>query len=437
MIPVTKPQLLTQILEELRPLEYAILHGYTNFPDQITSDVDIIGSAEVLKKLKQIAISQQYPAVQVLHHEATCYYFVFWSRGSAAPPVLLPIDYAADYRRDGRVFYRADELLPHRRLFRDTFSTLPPALEFGYYIVKKIGKGNIGSEQSKRLSALYKQDPQGCDRELTRFFPSAEAKAIASAAKSEDWSSIRARIKLLRSAMLRKLAFSRLRDTVGYIFSEWLRKIGRVTQPTGLVVAILGMDGSGKSTVLKKVEQDLLPAFRRTKYAHLRPSLKRRKSAAPVSKPHAKPPRVAILSALKLFFWLFEYLVGWLADVYPRKISSTLVLFDRYYYDIYVDPARYRYGGPLWLSRLVGRFVPKPDILILLDLPAEKAIARKPEVELSAAKILRGRYLEVAKNIGAHIVSADKSPEEVAAQIEKIVLDHMAERTARRLGSRR
>ena len=47
--------------------------------------------------------------------------------------------------------------------------------------------------------------------------------------------------------------------------------MSRMVQPTGLLVAMLGADGAGKSTVLAQVEDDLAPAYRRTKRYHLRP----------------------------------------------------------------------------------------------------------------------------------------------------------------------
>jgi thymidylate kinase len=126
--------------------------------------------------------------------------------------------------------------------------------------------------------------------------------------------------------------------------------------------------------------------------------------------------------------------VGWFADVYPKKVRWTLVLFDRYYDDLLADPKRYRYGGPMWLARLVGRFIPKPDLFFFLDLPAEVAHARKPKVPLEEARKLRERYLTLARSLpNAYVVDASRPLEEVVAEVEEILLAEMHERTKKRL----
>jgi thymidylate kinase len=105
-------------------------------------------------------------------------------------------------------------------------------------------------------------------------------------------------------------------------------------------------------------------------------------------------------------------------------------LFDRYYDDLLADSKRYRYGGPMWLARLVGRFIPKPDLFFFLDLPAEVAHARKPEVSLEEAKRLREHYLKLALSVpNVHVVDASRPLEEVVAEVEKIILRYLAART--------
>ena len=58
------------------------------------------------------------------------------------------------------------------------------------------------------------------------------------------------------------------------------------------------------------------------------------------------------------FYILFDYTVGWWIMVRPLLVRSTLVVFDRYYHDLLVNPLRYRYGGPMWLARWIGKLIP-------------------------------------------------------------------------------
>jgi hypothetical protein len=159
---------------------------------------------------------------------------------------------------------------------------------------------------------------------------------------------------------------------------------------------------------------------------------------AQVVQPHppGKPPHNLPASLLKLGLWWADFtLFGYLLSVYPRMVKSTLVVLDRYYQDLLVHPDGYRYGGPLWLARLVGRLVPPPHLVILLDAPPEVIQARKQELPFEETAKQREAYLEVVEGLpNAHVVDASQSLDEVVDEAERIILDYMARRTAQRLG---
>jgi len=427
-------KLLLRILEDVSsPL--AVLHGYQTFPESIPSDVDIIGTKAVLEQLKCLVAAGRYKVVQVIQYESTSYAWIFVAKDTSGRHVYLQIDFSVDYRGDGRIFYRAEELLPHKQIFKGVIPVLPPALEFGYYVVKKIRKGRIEPRHAARLTELYRQDPEGCRKELAKFFPENELEQIVRAAESGDWTPVQTSIRFIRRDMLRKVAVAHPWDVPIFYMGDFYRLVKRILQPAGIVVAFLGMDGSGKTSVIEGVGEALLPIFHRQKIIHLRPSLRAKQYQGPVTNPHGRPPRGFFLSVGKLFYWWAEYAVGWFLSVFPSKVRKALILFDRYYHDLLVDSKRYRYGGPMWLARLATRFVPKPDLFIFLDLPAEVAYSRKPEVPPEEARKLREQYLKLARSLpNSHVVDASRPFAEVVTEVEQIILDYMAERTARRLG---
>ena len=420
--------LLQNLLRALAPTGLAVLSGYRADSSNLPSDVDVIGTPESFQKIKSLIQSGEVRAVQLLQHETTCFYWVFHQPDERGRPVFLPFDFALDYRRNGNIFYRAADLLPHR-LIRDGLSLLPPALEFGYYLVKKIGKGNLEPRHADILSGLYRQDPQGCERELARLFPDAERQLILHAAQTSDWSAIQNRLPQLQRAL--KPAARATRD----FLHEMIRRLKRVLQPTGLVIAILGPDGSGKSTIAERLTRDLHPAFRHTRIVHLRPSLRARTESGPVTDPHGQPPRGVPASLLKLIYWWGETALGWLSKIQPAKIRSTFVVFDRYYHDLLADPKRYRFGAPMWAARLIGYWIPRPDLFFILDLPAEIARARKPEIPLDEARRLREEYLKLSRTLpNVRVVDASRPLEDVATTVEQILLERLAQRVQNRLG---
>jgi len=140
---------------------------------------------------------------------------------------------------------------------------------------------------------------------------------------------------------------------------------------------------------------------------------------------------------VKLLFLLFDWLFGYWIRLVHIRAKGQLLLFDRHFVDLLVDTKRYRYSAPMWLARLVAPLVPKPDIFIFLDLPAEVAHARKPEVALEEAGGLRERYLQMARSLdNARIVDASRPLEEVVIEVKRIIMDYMEARTHCRLLNR-
>ena len=79
----------------------------------------------------------------------------------------------------------------------------------------------------------------------------------------------------------------------------------------------------------------------------------------------------------------------------PLLSKSCLVMFDRYFYDVLVDPRRYRYGGPMWFAQILAQLVPEPDIVILLDSDPESVATRKAELPVAEIHRQQHEYREL------------------------------------------
>ena len=217
----------------------------------------------------------------------------------------------------------------------------------------------------------------------------------------------------------------------------WKHQILRSTNPPAPWIGIFGMDGSGKSSVANYMKDKLCPGkpFMKICIEHWRPEFfHKSKSADQVIEPHGNSKRGTILSLAKLGFLVLDWFFGFWQSVLLPRAKGQLVIFDRHYVDLLVDPRRYRYGAPLWIARLVGVLIPKPDLFILLDLPAQVARSRKPEVPLEEARRLRKRYLDLAQGLpNARVVDADRPLNEVVADVEEIILAELQKRTTARM----
>ena len=332
------------------------------------------------------------------------------------------------------IFYDYREILPLIKVNRNDLPVPPPDIEFGYYVTKKIGKAEIDNDQTGRLSELWRNDPTACRKQLARFLPTRAVELISAAADSGDWSAVSRDIRGLRGFMWKQMLFSRPTAYFTYYILDVVRGFGRLSKPTGIVVCLLGPDGAGKSTIMDVLAQWLAGAFRDVTCYHGRPSFGFTTKKKVITDPHGNPPRGLIFSLAKFALWIIDGSLGFLLVIWPRKVRSELVFFDRYFHDLVVDPRRYRYGGPIWLARLVVRFVVNPDLFLVLDAPTATLRSRKQEVSLDECERQRRGYLNLAAELrNTHVIDASRPAEQVANQAATVILDHLAQITSRRL----
>lgn len=432
---------LFQYLNEDR-VNYVVVGDTRGYPEQVHGDTDIVTDACSLllaqQSMQRLCTDHNIQIVQVLQHEQSAHYYVLAWFGQSGEVFTLNPDICTDYFRSGRLFLKAEEVLCERTRVlmnggeRTEIFIPSPARAFIYYLLKKIDKGDLDDRQGEYLSSQWKLDAQGAMSQIKRFWSGAEILGLTRAAEKNDWKVIRHDLGKYKAGLKHSLRFS-----IRNCWHESVRKLRRLVQPTGLLVVFLGSDGSGKSTIIEQVQTDLAPLFRRTKTYHLRPHFGRRvKDHAPVSDPHAQPPRKTIASCLKVLFYFADYSIGYCFAILPRKICSTLILFDRYFFDVIIDPKRLRYEGPQWMPVFLVKCIPSPDLIIYLDAPPDVLLSRKQEVSASELERQRRGYANLMHHLQrAHKVDASEPLPRVVANVERIIVEFMVLRVNKRLSS--
>jgi thymidylate kinase len=418
---------------------YAVVGDVRELGEHIASDVDVFFDRDALSsvpgRLDRFLRSHGARLVQVIPHERTASRCVAAWSDDDGKPRFLQIDIYGDFIRYGRLLMRAEEILAGRVLAAGPgmcFHVPAPAPAFLYYLLKKIEKDALDDRQGDYLASQWRADSGGVRHAIEQIWSRASANLLVNACETGDWSAVRAALPELRAELRKKRPY-----TAGALLGELAHTARRVCEPTGLALALLGADGVGKSTVMERIAEELDPLFRKVHRIHLRPRLTHRDAnVGPILEPHAKPPRGRIASTAKLGWWWTEYAVGWARDVFPALARSGLVIFDRYYDDILVDPARYRHGASASLARWVGALVPRPKLYIVLIASARVVHERKQEVSLAETERQQAAYAALAKRLpNAHLVDAGRPRDVVANEVLEIILTHMHERTLRRLKS--
>ncbi len=427
-------RILSRVFETLEQagIHYCVLHGYEDFSGNIKSDVDCIIGANTPARDLLALFHRNCDHVGAEVVRCSNYYFVFAGRNPDGSQCFLVLDFAAECDVNDLPLYDGEEILATRRRHQGFY--IPAVnIEFGVYLARSIAKRTLDDDRARRLSNLFRQDPEHCSAQVARYWDGPNAERIIAAARSGDWTPVRGRLPDLQGELRRHAIGRRPIRFIANKVRGIFERAQRLLRPQGVSVAFLGPDGAGKSSVIHTIGPKLAKVFPRWTCWGFAPSPLSffRRGERSTAEPLGLPPRTLAVSLVRLAYW-FAYHTFSFVTIRLAIARSTLVLYDRHFVDILVDQKRYRYGGPAGLLRLLWRFVPKPDLVVLLDAPPEILQARKREVPFEVTARQRDAYLALIRTLpNGRVVDASMSRARVADADSEIILRWVAERERR------
>lgn len=210
-----------------------------------------------------------------------------------------------------------------------------------------------------------------------------------------------------------------------------------------ITVALIGADGAGKTTIGRRLQEEqpqrfkyiymginteasnlvfpttrLLQKYKRTRGIETDmggPPDRTSKKARP--KGIIKQMTAALKSSLRLINRLaeewFRQAAAWF---YQRQ--GYVVLFDRHFYSDFYAHDIVDNGSDRPLTRrvhgyILKHFYPKPDLVILLDAPADVLFARKHEGTPELLETRRQEYLQLGDKLDNFVIVDVNQPQEI------------------------
>jgi thymidylate kinase len=294
-----------------------------------------------------------------------------------------------------------------------------------YVIAKHAWKGRVTSDALEAAFRQVRSSPRDFVTVARRVFGRRLSEDIAARAVSEPaMRSIPNLRALLWAINVRRVARSPM---MPLRFAR--RWIARLAQPTGMWIVVAGTDGAGKSSLTSELIDLLAPFFRRHVRLHWSPGVLPRpgslvgRAAREPTQPHGPAPHGRALSALVMLYHWFDHAVGYVVRIRPTVVRSGIVVMERGFNDLLVDPRRYRLQGSSPLARWLGWILPRPDLTILLLGDPAALRARKPELSLAEIERQQAQWERLQRRLGAvAVVDAGRPFEDVvAASLEAVI----------------
>lgn len=200
----------------------------------------------------------------------------------------------------------------------------------------------------------------------------------------------------------------------------------------GMMIVLIGVDGSGKTTVKNTLVEALCNTFTSIRTFYFRPEflpflgvllgVREDVRTGTNPNPHNHKREIPLKSFVRFFYYVIDFILGHWIKVRPCILKGELVIFDRYYYDYLVDPFRFNMSVPGWLPRLLLPIIPAPDLVIYLHASPETLYNRKHELPMSELDRQQHEFNKLLNIIpNSFKISVEQSVCEVTDEIVAII----------------
>ena len=427
---------------------WAVAHGWEGLPTYARHDVDIALKRSDLKQTVALLkrVSKDAGWINYCHFKSSNLHS-YW--------ILLPGDEISYFQVDifleaslrGMPFFSSVKPLAGRWRNEKGIWCMPYSYSAASVLLKEL-IANSKLEREARHAQVYDgvaKDRDGFVALLTEAFKgdASFAGKVVDVVERKDWNALPQLAPMIRRKVMRP-RIGNLCGRAVYVFDHARLRLFPFLRP---FVALVGPDGCGKTTVadaiakhfdhrplcgLMRIHSDFPGTIRlRDIYKRLMSLAGRKVEFKPEPPPGTKgmgmkPPLARMRSMFYVLYYGITLAMGRIA-LFKWRTFSGLLLADRYYYDYYY--MRGHMNCPKWWKDMVGLIVPKPDMVFVLERPAEEIYRQKPELEVEEIKRQqqairdclghdrRAKFIDASQGI-------DETVKQVTGEIEKWIMNY-------------
>lgn len=410
---LTEEQWVSRLLDYLNAsgARYCILRNYEPLPLRLPAgrDIDLLLDPSAARSL---ALALRALGAPIVYRRKRFGYLKFavlvFSQHSMA---TATVDAFTELHRWGVPYVNARAVL-ESAVWHGRFKVPSPGAEAAILFLKDAVRGVVRDKYKKRIQDLLITDRTGLQIATRGTALEALAPTLSALMLDGDFTgAARLVSRAMKANIGIRLAYAALSRSV----DELLHRARR-----GAIIALIGPDGAGKSTVARALMGRARNGFRAVKYKHSKigilPELGRWRLLGQRLQGHrsggygSRARWSGLLTYLHFVYYGLDYFLG-RALFGLWRFTGQFVVFDRYVHDFMIQSEYSRV--PSWVRRAVCAVAPKPDVLVALYAEPECIRARKAELDVGEIS----KQLELASRIpGVRLVRTD-GPADAAHEI--------------------
>jgi len=446
-------KILTTILESFKRenIRCFIIRNYEGLPNSNTSkDVDIIVEPKKIVVAYGI-LKNVYKDNNLVYFDCATFENAYQCRGmNIEDKMAIHIDLMEGYTSRGAEVISFDDLYDQTIQYKDFLVLNEYYTGVMLFIYKQFGykKPKLKEEYRKIIYETYKKFPEFKNLLLELIGPELTTK-ICYTIDKQDFD------KLLTYApeLTKKLtsyAFKKnfLKFSINR-FKFYMQKFTKIIlnyHKYAQVFSVMAPDGAGKTTFLDSLIERINFYYvkdendEKCTIYHFRPNLLPNLGAVvektgikeqdkDFTNPHRAKPAGMLSSLVRITYYWMDYVLGYNYFVRKDVQYDKFSVFDRYSYDLIVDPFRTRLNLPLWVRKLYVKCMPHPKVVFYLEADPEVIYKRKQELTLDEITRQNIIYKDVAlSNKRFVILDANRPSDESVDEALKIILDNFTEK---------